>query len=215
MEKWIDELHFNRKSLIPAIVQDKNTNEILMMAYMNEDAVIKTAETKKATFWSRSRNRLWVKGETSGNFMVVDEIRVDCDEDAILLLVTPTGPACHTGNKSCFYRRVKKSILTMINSADDTEDISDALKKEQEVVISRKLKPEPGSYTNYLFDKGDDKILKKVGEEAAEVVIAGKNRSKDEIAYETADLMYHLTVMLVDNGMTWEDIFREMKNRRD
>ena len=214
MEKWIDELHFDRKGLIPAIVQDKNTNEILMVAYMNEDAVIKTAETKKATFWSRSRNQLWVKGETSGNFMLVDEIRVDCDEDAILLLVTPAGPACHTGNKSCFYRKVRDGIFTMINSVADTDDISDALEKEQEVVISRKLKPEPGSYTNYLFDKGDDKILKKVGEEAAEVVIAGKNRSKDEIAYETADLMYHLTVMLVDNGMTWEDIFREMKNRR-
>lgn len=214
MEKWIDELHFDRKGLIPAIVQDKNTNEILMVAYMNEDAVIKTVETKKATFWSRSRNQLWVKGETSGNFMLVDEIRVDCDEDAILLLVTPAGPACHTGNKSCFYRKVRDGILTMINSVADTDDISDALEKEQEVVISRKLKPEPGSYTNYLFDKGDDKILKKVGEEAAEVVIAGKNRSKDEIAYETADLMYHLTVMLVDNGMTWEDIFREMKNRR-
>ena len=215
MEKWIDELHFDRKGLIPAIVQDKNTNEILMVAYMNEEAVIKTAETKKATFWSRSRNQLWVKGETSGNFMLVDEIRVDCDEDAILLLVTPAGPACHTGNKSCFYRKVRDGILTMISSAADTDDISDALEKEQEVVISRKLKPEPGSYTNYLFDKGDDKILKKVGEEAAEVVIAGKNRSKDEIAYETADLMYHLTVMLVDNGMTWEDIFREMKKRRD
>ena len=182
-----------------------------MVAYMNEETFNKTVGTKKATFWSRSRQEIWIKGETSGNYMFVDEIRIDCDEDCVLLLVTPAGPACHTGNRTCFYRKLENGELI-----EDTEPItaSDIVIREQAVIIDRKANPEVGSYTNYLFDKGEDKILKKVGEEAAEVVIAGKNRSKDEIKYEVADLMYHLTVMLVDNGMKWEGIYEEMESRR-
>ena len=209
--EFLKELKFDGAGLIPAVVQDKNTNEVLMVAYMNEDTLKQTIETKKATFWSRSRQEVWVKGETSGNFLNVEEIRVDCDGDALVVLVTPEGPACHTGERTCFYRKVEDGALT-----DDkkTADNSYVLRELVEVAEDRKKNPQPGSYTNYLFDKGEDKILKKVGEEAAEVVIAGKNRSVDEITYETADLMYHLSVMLVDNGMTWENVFSELEKRR-
>ena len=211
MANWIDELKFDEKGLIPAVVQNKDTREVLMVAYMNADTVKQTVETGKATFWSRSRNEVWVKGATSGNFMYVDKILVDCDADCLVVLVSPAGAACHTGNRSCFYRQADGDALV---EYDDGEELSDAISVEQAVVLDRKKNPEAGSYTNYLFDKGEDKILKKVGEEAAEVVIAGKNRDKSEIAYETADLMYHLTVMLADNDMTWDDVYREMKNRR-
>ena len=208
---FINELKFDEKGLIPAVVQNIDTKEILMVAYMNTDTIGKTLETGRATFWSRSRNEIWEKGATSGNYIYVKEIRVDCDGDCLVLLSEPAGAACHTGNRSCFFRKVDGEALI-----EDTElhALSDILRREQAVIIDRKKNPEEGSYTNYLFDKGEDKILKKVGEEAAEVVIAGKNRDKNEIKYETADLLYHLSVMLVDNDMTWEDIFEEMENRR-
>lgn len=209
--EFLKDLKFDERGLITAVVQDKNTNEVLMVAYMNEETLKQTIETKKATFWSRSRQEVWVKGETSGNYLNVSEIRVDCDGDALVVLVTPEGPACHTGERSCFYRKEKDGRLE-----DDKKgaDNSYVLRELVEVAQDRKANPQPGSYTNYLFDKGEDKILKKVGEEAAEVVIAGKNRSVDEITYETADLMYHLSVMLVDNGMTWENVFSELEKRR-
>ncbi len=212
MGKWIEELKFDEKGLIPAVVQNRTTKEVLMVAYMNKDAAEQTVKTGKATFWSRSHNKLWVKGETSGNFMYVKDIRVDCDADCLLVEVDPAGAACHTGNRSCFYRKAESGVLVEDTGCDS---VADAVAVEQATIIDRKNNPEDGSYTNYLFDKGEDKILKKVGEEAAEVVIAGKNRSKEEIAYETADLMYHLTVMLVDNGMTWEDIYAEIKRRKN
>ena len=212
MEKWIEELKFDEKGLIPAVVQNRTTKEVLMVAYMNKDAAEQTVKTGKATFWSRSRNKLGVKGENSGNFMYVKDIRVDCDADCLLVEVDPAGAACHTGNRSCFYRKAESGVLVEDTGCDS---VADAVAVEQATVIDRKNNPEDGSYTNYLFDKGEDKILKKVGEEAAEVVIAGKNRSKEEIAYETADLMYHLTVMLVDNGMTWEEIYAEIKRRKN
>ena len=211
MEKLLDELKFDSRGLIPAVVQNRETKEVLMVAYMNADTLKQTIETGRATFWSRSRKEVWVKGETSGNYMLVDKIRVDCDGDCLVIEASPVGPACHTGNRSCFYRSVKDGEL--IEDIEPTY-ISDAIMREQAVVMDRKRTPAEGSYTNYLFDKGEDKILKKVGEEAAEVVIAGKNRSKEEISYEVADLMYHLTVMLVDNGMTWDDIYKEMERRR-
>lgn len=212
MEEIINTLKFDASGLIPAVVQNIETGEVLMVAYMNADTIGKTVETGRATFWSRSRREVWVKGETSGNYMYVKEIRVDCDCDCLVLLVNPAGSACHTGNRSCFFRRIEDGKLV----EDKNEKIkSDVFAREQAVVIDRKENPEDGSYTNYLFDKGEDKILKKVGEEAAEVVIAGKNRDKDEISYEVADLIYHLTVMLVDNGMTWEDIYAEMERRRN
>lgn len=205
------ELKFNEQGLIPAVLQNKATKEVLMVAYMNREAFDKTIETGKATFYSRSRQQLWVKGETSGNFMYVDEIKLDCDNDTLLLMVNPMGPACHTGKNTCFYRAIENGEAV---DCEENEDLSDVMAVDEAVIIDRKKNPEDGSYTNYLFDKGEDKILKKVGEEAAEVVIAGKNRDKSEISYEVADLIYHLTVMLVDNDMTWDDIYREMKNRR-
>ena len=200
-------IKFNENGLVPAVVQNSKTNEVLMVAYMNEETLKMTLETKKATFWSRSRQEIWVKGATSGNYLNVDEVRVDCDEDCLLVLVQPEGPACHTGKRTCFYRNADGEEI------DLTEDLSYIVKEEQKTIIDRKKSPQEGSYTNYLFDKGDDKILKKVGEEAAEVVIAGKTRDEEEIKYEVADLMYHLSVMLVNNDMTWQDIYEEMISR--
>lgn len=210
MENILKELKFDDKGLITAVVQDSFTKEVLMVAYMTSQTLKMTLETKKATFFSRSRNEVWVKGETSGNYLNVDSIKVDCDGDCLVVFVRPDGPACHTNNRSCFFRTISDGELI-----EDTKQggVSDILMREQAVIIDRKKNPEDDSYTNYLFNKGEDKILKKVGEEAAEVVIAGKNRDKDEIKYETADLLYHLSVMLVDNDMTWNDIFEEMENR--
>ena len=209
--EFINELKFNAHGLIPAVVQNIETKEVLMVAYMNADTLKQTLETGRATFWSRSRKEVWVKGATSGNYMYVKEVRVDCDADCLVLLVNPAGPACHTGNRSCFFRKVEDGKLVKDDTVPESNDI---FEREQAVVIDRKANPEDGSYTNYLFDKGEDKILKKVGEEATEVVIAGKNRDKGEISYEVSDLIYHLTVMLVDNDMTWDDIYKEMERRR-
>ncbi len=211
MQNILSNLKFDDKGLIPAVVQNEKTKEVLMVAYMNEEALKKTIETNRATFWSRSRKAIWVKGETSGNYLYVKEIRIDCDGDCLLIMADPAGPSCHTGNRSCFFRKVENAAIADIVEKDTYSDI---LERLLAVAKDRKLHPKEGSYTNYLFDKGDDKILKKVGEEAAEVVIAGKNSSVEEIRYEVADLMYHLTVMLVSKGMTWEDIYDELEKRR-
>ena len=206
----LEMIKFDDKGLVPAVLQDSVTKKVLMVAYMNEESLKMTLETKKATFFSRSRNELWVKGETSGNYMNVESVDIDCDGDCLLVTVTPQGPACHTGNETCFYRTVKDG-----NVAEKEETTgADILVRLQKVAEDRKENPKEGSYTNYLFEKGEDKILKKVGEEAAEVVIAGKNRAKDEIQYEVADLLYHMTVMLVDNDMSWQDVFEELEKRR-
>lgn len=206
------EIRFNEQGLVPAVVQSIETKEVLMVAYMNQEAFEKTLETGKAVFWSRSRKELWLKGQTSGNYMNVEEIRFDCDNDCLLVLVNPDGGACHTGHRSCFFRKLENGELIEDNHPTY---LKNAIEKEEQTVRARRENPIAGSYTNYLFEKGEDKILKKVGEEAAEVVIAGKNRDQSEIRYEVADLMYHLTVMLVDNNMSWNDIFREMDKRRD
>jgi len=203
-------IKFDEKGLVPAVLQDSVTKKVLMVAYMNKESLEKTLETKKATFFSRSRNEIWVKGETSGNYMNVESVDVDCDADCLLVTVTPDGPACHTGKETCFYRTVKDDDVI---EKEETSG-ADILVRLEKVAEDRKKNPKEGSYTNYLFDKGEDKILKKVGEEAAEVVIAGKNRAKDEIQYEVADLLYHMTVMLVDNEMSWQDVFEELEKRR-
>ncbi len=212
MENILNELKFDEKGLIPAVVQDITTKEVLMVAYMNAETLRLTLETGKATFWSRSRQEVWVKGSTSGNIMHVKNIKADCDGDCLLVFARPDGPACHTGSRSCFFRRIDGGALIEDTKQSGTSDI---LMREFATILDRKNNPEDGSYTNYLFNKGEDKILKKVGEEAAEVVIAGKNRDKDEIKYETADLLYHLAVMLADNDMTWDNIFEEMESRAD
>lgn len=200
----IEDLNFDSNGLITAIIQDVSTKEVLMVAYMNEESLHKTIETGQTWFFSRSRNELWHKGETSGNFQQVKGIRYDCDGDALLIEVEPQGPACHTGERSCFYRSVVESDSTQVESV---------IFRLFGTVKERKANPKEGSYTNYLFDKGIDKILKKVGEETSEVIIAAKNNSKEELINETADLVYHMTVLLVNQGIDPEDILNELKKR--
>ncbi len=204
-----NELKFDEKGLIPAVVQDYVTGKVLMVAYMNKEAVEKTIETKKATFFSRSRNKLWIKGETSGNFMDVKEILVDCDADCLIVKAAPQGPACHTGNTTCFYRKIENDSITEGGSIANASIINDVYN----VVIDRKENPKEGSYTNYLLDKGIDKILKKVGEETSEVIIGAKNPGTDEIRYEIADLIYHLSVLMVNKGLTWGEVYEELSKR--
>ncbi len=200
----------NEQGLIPVVTQDYVTNEVLMLAYMNEEAFNQTMSTKKAHYYSRSRQTLWFKGETSGHIQHVQSILIDCDSDTLILKVRQEGAACHTGNFSCFYREIM--------TADDmqAQEITTArvLEEVYQVVLDRKNNPKEGSYTNYLFDKGIDKILKKVGEETAEVIIGAKNEGCDEIIYEISDLLYHLTVLIVEKGATWDEIFKELGKRR-
>lgn len=211
MENITEALKFNEKGLIPVITQDCSTGEVLMLAWMNEKALKKTLETKKVHYWSRSRNELWLKGETSGHFQTLKSIRLDCDGDTLLLEVEQSGAACHTGNRSCFYREI---IDGEIKDADQPVIKAAILREVFDVVTDRLANPKEGSYTNYLFTKGLDKILKKVGEESAEVIIAAKNKAKDEIRYEVADLFYHVIVLLVERGMSLDDIYEELKGRR-
>jgi phosphoribosyl-ATP pyrophosphohydrolase/phosphoribosyl-AMP cyclohydrolase len=202
----IDSLKFNNKGLIPAIIQDFNTKEVLMLGYMNKESLTLTIEKGTTWFYSRSRQKLWNKGETSGNFHEVMNIKYDCDMDCLLVEVIPKGPTCHTGNYSCFFRNIYKKNIENIKE----KKILDLLYNR---IVSRKKFSEEGSYTKYLFDSGIDKILKKVGEETSEVIIAAKNDSKDEIVYEVADLIYHLMVLLVEKDVTLNDIRKEMTNR--
>ena len=210
MDELINTLKFDASGLIPAVVQNIETNEVLMVAYMNADTIKQTLETGRATFWSRSRQEVWVKGDTSGNYMYVKEVRVDCDCDCLVVLVNPAGPACHTGNRSCFFRKIEDGKLVE-DAKEQTK--TDVFAREQAVVMDRKEHPEEGSYTNYLFDKGEDKILKKVGEECTEIVIAAKNPDKEEIKYEISDFLYHMMVLMVEKGVSWEEITKELVKR--
>lgn len=206
---FINEVKFNEKGLVPAIAQDYKTKEVLMLAYMNEESLKKTMETKRAHYYSRSRERLWLKGEESGHFQYVKDIRYDCDKDTILLIVEQIGAACHTGERTCFYR----SAIGDLGAEEEKMQSASVLYDIQGTITDRRDNPKEGSYTNYLISKGNDKILKKIGEEAAEVIIATKNQNKDEIIYEVSDLMYHLSVGLVHNGLSWDDIFNELRKR--
>ena len=214
------DLKLNSDGLIPAIAQDYITGEVLMLAYMDEEAYKKTLETLQAHYHSRSRSKLWHKGEESGHFQNVKSLVIDCDNDTILLKVQQVGVACHTGAYSCFYRVIEHNGIQSdeINElvGSDKKDVrSNAILKElYNVILDRKANPKEGSYTNYLFDKGIDKILKKVGEETAEVIIASKNLNKDEIKYEVSDLYYHLFVLMVQTGVELEDIYEELSKRR-
>lgn len=195
------DVKFNQDGLVPAIAQDVGTGEVLMLAYMNEEALRLTKETGIAHYYSRSRQALWKKGETSGHIQEVKGIYYDCDGDAVLLKVNQIGAACHTGNYSCFF-----------NEEKGYKDLSNTLKDLYKVIIDRKKNPKEGSYTQYLFDKGIDKILKKIGEEAAEVIIGAKN-DKQELIYEASDLIYHLIVLLVNEGVTPAEIMEELRGR--
>lgn len=208
----ISEVKFDEKGLVPAIAQDYKTKQVLMMAYMNKESLEKTIETGKATYFSRSRNKLWTKGEESGHFQFVKDMYIDCDGDTILLEVEQVGAACHTNNYSCFYRKAEGEELIDIDTAE--RPVGQILYELYDVISDRVENPKEGSYTNYLFEKGIDKILKKVGEEACEVIIAAKGDDKDAIQYEVADLLFHLWVMLKETGLEPDDIFYELKFRR-
>lgn len=199
MEKLRNRIKYDDQGLVPAILQEQATGKILMMAWMNRTALEKTIETQDAWFWSRSRKELWHKGGTSGNVQKVLSIGLDCDGDTLLVQVVPQGPACHTGSWSCFENSdtIAPQILSQLY---------------ERILDRQKTMPE-GAYTTYLFDKGVDKILKKVGEEAAEVIIAAKNRDRGELVAETADLVYHMLVLLAEQGIAPEEVAAELNRR--
>lgn len=199
----IDELKFDEKGLIPAIVVDAKTKKVLTLAYMNRESLEISLEKELTCFWSRSRSELWLKGETSGNYQHIVSITADCDNDALVVLVEPDGPACHTGSYSCFTKPV-------FQSEERSEFSYEGL---MELVRGRKTNPQDGSYTTYLFNKGLDKILKKVGEESTEVIIAAKAEDKKETVYEIADLAYHIMVLMVETGISLDDIRDELASR--
>lgn len=204
--QWSD-FKLNSDGMLPVVVQDCVTSEVLMVAYMNEEAYRNTLRTGKMTYFSRSRKELWLKGATSGHFQYVKSLTADCDMDTLLAKVSQVGAACHTGAKSCFFNQVVKK---------DYEESENPLKVFEDVfhvILDRKEHPKEGSYTNYLFDKGIDKILKKIGEEATEIVIAAKNPNANEVKYEIADFLYHMMVLMAEKGVTWEEITEELAKR--
>jgi phosphoribosyl-ATP pyrophosphohydrolase/phosphoribosyl-AMP cyclohydrolase len=216
----IDKIDFAKgEGLVPAIVQDYKSGQVLMLAYMNAESLQRTIESGRTYFYSRSRQKLWMKGEESGHIQEVKEILYDCDADSLLVRVEQTGVACHTGHYSCFYRDIHGNEKD--ETVFDTSTVYAAGKEGPgillelyDIVKDRQRNLPEGSYTTYLFEKGLDKILKKVGEENAEVIIAAKNREKSEIVYETADLLYHLLVLLVEQGVEPSDVFAELRSRR-
>lgn len=200
------ELKLNSDGLLPVIVQDYKTNEVLMLAYMDEDAFEHTIKSGRMTYYSRSRKQRWIKGETSGHFQYVKTLTVDCDRDTLLAKVDQVGAACHTGNRTCFFQQI-------VGNEYDAKNPLQVFESVYNTIADRKQNPKEGSYTNYLFDKGIDKILKKVGEEATEIVIAAKNPNPEEIKYEISDFLYHAMVLMVERGISWEDITRELADR--
>ena len=199
----INSLKFDDKGLIPAIVVDSSTKRVLTLAYMNRESLKITMEKGLTCFYSRSRQELWLKGETSGNYQHVVSITADCDMDALVVVVEPEGPACHTGKESCFFNEVYESPELSEFSLSGLVNLIEGRKKEKV----------EGSYTTYLFEKGLDKILKKVGEESTEVIIAAKADDKKETVYEIADLTYHLLVLMIEMGISLEDVHRELASR--
>ncbi len=208
-ESLIDfsEFKLSGNGLVPVVVQDYRTSEVLMMAYMNEESYNKTIETGRMTYFSRSRQELWIKGETSGHYQYVKSLMLDCDNDTILARVHQVGAACHTGSYSCFFKKLAEKDYIETNPLK-------ILEEDYNIIVDRKNHPKEGSYTNYLFDKGIDKILKKCGEEASEIIIAAKNEGSEELKYEIADFLYHMMVLMAECGLDWEDITRELANRR-
>lgn len=200
VSELIKNIKFDEKGLIPVIVQDYKTGKVLMLAYMNEEALIKTLQTKEAWYWSRSRNNLWHKGETSGNIQKVLDVKIDCDGDTILLIVDQKGNACHTGNFSCFYRGIKNLDANFLFYLE-------------EVIKERKENLPEDSYTAELFKKGREKIMQKVGEEAIETLISGMKEKNEEFIYEVSDLIYHLLVALVSKNLSIKDIIDELIKR--
>lgn len=203
MDINLDTLKFDEKGLIPAIVVDAISKKVLTLAYMNRESLQISMEKKLTCFWSRSRQELWLKGETSGNYQHIVSITADCDGDALVVMVEPDGPACHKGTQSCFENTIWES--------DERQEFS--LEGLMKMLVGRKIEKKEGSYTTYLFEKGLDKILKKVGEECTEVIIAGKAEDKAETIYEISDLIYHLMVLMIEAGISLEDIHKELASR--
>ncbi len=205
----------DNKNLIPAIIQDANTREVLMLAYMNRQSLKKSIETDTTWFWSRSKNKLWNKGETSGNIQEIKEIKYDCDGDSLLILVEQTGNACHTGNRSCFYRMLE-GISKDIDFEKNSKSIpsGEVLYELYEIIESRIKDKIPDSYTYSLHKKGLDQIIKKIGEESIEIIIASKYQEKKDIINEIADLIYHLLVLFVEKNISLDEVFGELKSRR-
>ena len=217
MNTDISVIKFDVNGLVPVITQEVN-GQVLMLAYMNKEAIEKTIETGFAWYYSRKRKKLWKKGETSGNVQRVQEISYDCDGDTILLRVKQTGVSCHTGTYSCFNGRKLYSVDTNSIVPVDAKEkmpLAEILSDLYEVIQSRRLHPVEGSYTNYLFDKGQDKILKKLGEETTETIIASKNNIREDVLYEMGDLWYHCLVLLAYHNMTPEDLLEELKRRHN
>ena len=214
MKIAIEDLNFDAAGLIPAVVQDARTQRVLMLAYMNAASLRKTLETRETWFWSRSRSSLWHKGETSGNTQRVIEVLLDCDGDALTVLVVPNGPACHTGAESCFHNEIREADAFEDAPVAGSTNLAEVLQSLYALVESRNFERPLGSYTTYLFDQGLDKILKKVGEESAETIIAAKNDDRNALVKESSDLLYHLVVLLVERGVSLEAVGEELIGRR-
>ena len=212
----IEDIKFDEKGLVPAIVVDADTDQVLTLAYMNEESLRISLEKKLTCFWSRSRQELWLKGETSGNYQHIVSITADCDRDALVVKVKPDGPACHLGTWSCFDYPLMEDVETPVPAGTSpNNDACEAFSYEglMELIRGRKEEGKEGSYTTYLFEKGLDKILKKVGEESTEVIIAAKAEDKAETVYEIADLAYHVMVLMVEAGISLDDIKAELASR--
>lgn len=205
----LESLKWNEQGLIPAIVQDAVSKEVLTLAYMNRESLERSLASRETWFWSRSRGELWHKGETSGHTQQIREIRYDCDADALLVLVEPQGPACHTGRYTCFHERLDEAQEV----AEAKHDRYAILNTLESVIASREAERPEGAYTTYLFDKGVDKILKKIGEEAGEVIIAAKNRDHDELSWEASDLLFHLLVLLREQKLSIDQVLAVLEER--
>jgi phosphoribosyl-ATP pyrophosphohydrolase/phosphoribosyl-AMP cyclohydrolase len=225
MKITIENVTFDEQGLVPAVIQDARTRQVLTLAYMNAESLRKTLETRETWFWSRSRSSLWHKGETSGNTQRVVGAWLDCDGDALNVLVSPDGPACHTGAESCFHYQIQDagsfdvappgSSVAPTPPAASLSGLAEVLDGLYALVESRKRERPEGSYTTYLFNQGLDKILKKVGEESAETIIAAKNDDRAALVKESSDLLYHLVVLLVERGVRLDDVGQELAARRN
>ena len=207
----LESIKYDEKGLVPAIVQDAATNEVLTLAYMNKESLNLSIEKGETVFFSRSRNELWHKGETSGNTQKITDIKYDCDQDALVVRVIPAGPACHTGAVSCFNETIYQNKEAGQSIPTDVTFLA----KLENLIAERKAEMPEGSYTTYLFEKGVDKILKKVGEESAEVIIAAKNRDPEELSMESADLLYHLFVLLQEQELPFQSVLNVLRDRHE
>lgn len=206
-----DRIHFDERGLVPAVVQDWRDGTVLMVGFMNREALDQTMATQHVHFWSRSRNKLWEKGETSGHYLLLKEIFVDCDDDTVLIKADPMGPTCHTGAQSCFFSRLRE-----IGTADDakpSEVKGGILERLYGTIVDRKEHPKNGSYVSSLFEGGQDRILKKIAEEAGEVMLGSKNAKREEVIYEVADLLFHTLVVLGYHDITLQEVYQELASR--